>query len=70
MLEITMVKDKEWVKNGKKWDRRRPKTSLFVLIFPPVFEVQGFEISKKKTPHTPSFGEIRFPAIKEKKNVI
>jgi len=34
----------------KKWGRCRPNTSLFVLISPTVFEIQGFEISRKHPP--------------------
>jgi len=34
----------------KKWGRRRPHTSIFVLITPTVFKKQGIEISIKKTP--------------------
>jgi len=55
----------------KKWGRRRPNTSMFVLIYPTVFE-----IPRKHHP-TPNFakrlprlccpGETRFPAIKENK---
>jgi len=51
---------------------------MFVSICPTVFEIQGFEISRKHLPPTPNFAETlprlccpeetRFPAKKEKKN--
>jgi len=52
---------------------------MLVLICPTVFEIQGFEISRKHPTPTPNFAETlpplccpeetRFPAIKEKKNI-
>jgi len=41
---------RESVLQAKKWGRRRPNTSMFVLICPAVFEIQGFEISRKLPP--------------------
>jgi len=32
----------------KKWGRGRPNSSMFVLISPTIFEIQGLEISTKK----------------------
>jgi len=34
----------------KKWGRRRPNTSMFVLMCPTVVEIQGFEISRNPPP--------------------
>jgi len=69
-IEILLMHSWGMVKNGaktkEKYDRRRPNGPMFVLISPPIFEVQGFKISKKRTPPTPNFGETRFLGIKKK----